>query len=337
MKSGEAIAIVGQGIAGTLLGLELEKQGAAFHVFGPGPAASASAVAAGIINPITGRRLAPAWRIAELLPLARATYRGLETRLGVPLWREMRVRRWFRDERERRIFAERRESGELLPWLGAVEADGFWTEGAGHVDVPALLAAARQRWRERGCLTERAIDPRELRQRHGLVILGTGAGLAASAVFAGVPWRLVGGELLTVAVPGLDENVILNRGTWVLPLGKGLAEVGATYEPGAAEARPTAAGRTRLEADARTLLGRPFEVRDHRAGLRLTLPDQRPAVGRSALDQGWGVLAGLGSKGVSLAPWLARQWWNHLSEGVPFDPAVDVSRFAAAPNISRIT
>jgi len=333
MKSGEAIAIVGQGIAGTLLGLELEKQGAVFHVFDRGPVGSASAVAAGIINPIAGRRLAPAWRIAELLPLARATYRELEARLGVPLWREMRVRRWFRDARERRIFAERQQGGELSPWLGDVEADGFWTEGAGHVDVPALLTAARQRWRERGCLTERSVDPRELRQRHGLVILCTGAGLAASAAFAGVPWRLVGGELLTVATPGLDDNVILNRGTWVLPLGNGLAEVGATYEPGAAEARPTAAGRARLETDAGNLLGRPFEVRNHRAGLRLTLPDQRPVAGRSARDQSWGVLAGLGSKGVSLAPWLARQWWNHLSEGVPFDPEVDVARFAAAPNM----
>ena len=45
------------------------------------------------------------------------------------------------------------------------------------------------------------------------------------------------------------------------------------------------------------------------------------------------MLAGLGSKGVSLAPWLARQWWNHLSEGVPFDPEVDVARFAASPNM----
>jgi glycine oxidase len=337
MQSAEAIAIVGQGIAGTLLAAELERQGAAFHVYDAGPAGSASAVSAGIINPVTGRRLARSWRIAELLPLARETYRELETRLGVPLWREMRVRRWFRDDRERRIFAERCGSGELAPFLGAIEADGFWTEGAGHVNVPALLAATRRRWRERGCLSERAVDPRELRRRHALVILCAGADVAASPVFAGVPWRLVGGELLTISVPGLAENEILNRGTWVLPLGNGLAEVGATYVPDVKEARPTAAGRAHLEAGARALLDRPFEVRDHRAGLRLTLPDQRPATGRSAVDPGWGVLAGLGSKGASLAPWLARQWWNHLSEGVPFDPEVDVSRFGAPPSTSRIT
>jgi glycine oxidase len=334
------IAIVGQGLAGTLLGLELERQGADFQVYDSGPAGSGSAVAAGIINPVTGRRLAPSWRIAELLPLARETYRGIERRLGVPLWRDLRVRRWFRDERERRIFAERREGGELAPWLGAVEADGFWTEGAGHVNVPALLGAARHRWLERGVLTARAVEPGELRTRHGLVILCQGAALASSPVFAGVPWRVVGGELLTVEVPGLDESVILNRGTWVLPLGGGLAEVGATYLPEATAARSTAAGRARLEADARELLGRTFAVRDHRAGLRLTLPDQRPAAGRDPRDHGWGVLAGLGSKGASLAPWLARQWWNHLSEGVPFDPEVDVARFLSAgpapPGMSRI-
>lgn len=336
MKPAETIAIVGQGIAGTLLAAELERQGAAFHVYDAGPVGAASAVSAGIINPVTGRRLARSWRIAELLPLARATYRELETRLGEPLWREMRVRRWFRDDRERRIFAERRESGELAPFLGAGESDGFWTEGAGHVNVPVLLAMTRRRWRERGCLTEGPVDPRELRQRHAMVILCTGAALAAAPVFTGVPWRLVGGELLTIAVPGLAENVILNRGIWVLPLGNGLAEVGATYAPDATEARPTAAGRMRLESEARDLLGQPFEVREHRAGMRLTLPDQRPVVGRNAVDPGWGVLAGLGSKGASLAPWLARQWWNHLSEGVPFDPGVDVGRFGAPPSTSRI-
>jgi hypothetical protein len=40
-----------------------------------------------------------------------------------------------------------------------------------------------------------------------------------------------------------------------------------------------------------------------------------------------GLLNGLGAKGALLAPILARQWINHLTEGVPFDPAIDVARF----------
>ncbi|MSU51811.1 MAG: FAD-binding oxidoreductase [Opitutaceae bacterium] len=100
------IVIVGQGLAGTLLAWELERNGVDFAIIDAGSSwGKASAVATGIINPITGQRLVKSWRVDELLPLARAAYRELEAQLGLELWREMRVRRLFRDEAERRGFA----------------------------------------------------------------------------------------------------------------------------------------------------------------------------------------------------------------------------------------
>jgi len=39
------------------------------------------------------------------------------------------------------------------------------------------------------------------------------------------------------------------------------------------------------------------------------------------------MIGGLGSKGALWAPGLARQWVNHLTEGVPFDPETDLNRF----------
>jgi glycine oxidase len=128
-------------------------------------------------------------------------------------------------------------------------------------------------------------------------------------------------------VTGLDQNVILNDGHWAAPLGAGEAKVGATYTPNSDDLAPTPEARTKLEHAAETLLQRPFQIRQHAAGLRLALPDKHPVAGRCPNDPRLGVLGGLGSKGVLLAPWLARQWWNHLSEGVPFDSAVDVARF----------
>ena len=59
----------------------------------------------------------------------------------------------------------------------------------------------------------------------------------------------------------------------------------------------------------------------------MTSPDKHPVVGRSPVDPRFGIFNGLGSKGALLAPGLARQWVNHLTEAVPFDPAVDVKRF----------
>jgi glycine/D-amino acid oxidase-like deaminating enzyme len=319
------ILIAGQGLAGTLLGWELERAGIPFAIADAGHAAAASRVAAGMINPITGRRLVKSWRVDALLPLARESYRTLALALGVPLWREMRVRRRFADDRERRVFADKQAREELAPFAGAADGEGFWIEGAARVDTGTLLAAARARWRAAGVLREERVEWGTVAGRHELVVDCTGAG---GAQFDFVPWEFSKGEILTVAVEGLDPGVILNDGHWVLPIAPGVAKVGATHEPGRRDAVPTAAARAVLEARAGTMLRRPLTVSAHVAGVRVALPDRRPVAGRHPADPRLGVLNGLGAKGALVAPWLARQWVHHLTEGVPFEAEVDVARFS---------
>src|SRR5882757_9876638 len=134
------ILIVGQGLAGTLIAWEFERAGISFAIADAGHTDAASRIAAGIINPITGRRLVKSWRIDELLPLARQSYREIEAALGLSLWREMRVRRLFADDRERRVTAEKQARHELSPYVIAnADDDGCWIEGAARVDLPLLL------------------------------------------------------------------------------------------------------------------------------------------------------------------------------------------------------
>ena len=62
--------IVGQGISGTMLSWFLHKEGKSFAVIDDGNEHSASKTAAGIINPITGRRYVTTWMIDEVMPFA---------------------------------------------------------------------------------------------------------------------------------------------------------------------------------------------------------------------------------------------------------------------------
>jgi glycine/D-amino acid oxidase-like deaminating enzyme len=116
------ILIVGQGLAGSLLAWELECAGISFVIADRGHSTAATLAAAGIINPITGRRLAKSWRIDVFHPFARATYRALERALGVTLWREMRVRRFFADERERAAGADMQRRADLVDFIESAEA-----------------------------------------------------------------------------------------------------------------------------------------------------------------------------------------------------------------------
>jgi glycine oxidase len=323
------ILIVGQGLAGTLLAWEFERAGISFTIADAGHVAAASRIAAGIINPITGRRLVKSWRIDALLPRACEVYRGLETALGVSVWRELRVRRLFADERERRVAVEKHARGELAPYvIAGIDEAGFWIEGAARVDLTTLLAAARERWQSQGRLGAEAADPQDELGKFHLVIDCTGVAGARAGGFEFVPWEFSKGEMLAVATQGLEDGVILNRGHWVLPVGPGMAWIGATHEPQFSEATPTADARRVLEASATHLLRRPFTVTDHFSGVRVNLPDKRPVAGRHPFEPRLGIVNGLGAKGALWAPWLARQWVNHLTEGVPFDPEIDASRFS---------
>ena len=61
--------IVGQGLAGSLLASELLDAGKTIQIFDADHEGAASAIAAGIINPITGRRLVKSWMIMSFYPL----------------------------------------------------------------------------------------------------------------------------------------------------------------------------------------------------------------------------------------------------------------------------
>lgn len=332
------ILIVGQGLAGTLLAWEFERAGIPFAMIDEGHAAGASQVAAGIVNPVTGRRLVKSWRVDALLPAAREVYREIEAALGVTVWREMRVRRLLVDDRERRVAEEKFARGELSPQVAArPDWDGLWIEGAAHVETGRLLGAARAHWASRGRLREESCGRiEEEAAKYDLAIDCRGAAGAREPAFDFVPWEFSKGQLLSVAVGGLDPAVVLNRGHWVLPVADREAWVGATHEPVFADLAPTAAARAELEEEAAALLGRPFSVTGHRAGVRVNLPDKRPVVGRHPDRSRVGVVNGLGAKGVLWAPMLARQWVNHLTEGVAFDAEIAVGRFWSRNPAGRV-
>ena len=71
------VLIIGQGLAGTFLSWNLYKEGKTFLVIDDGNENSSSKVAAGIINPVTGRRYVNTWMIDELLDFVQIAYREL--------------------------------------------------------------------------------------------------------------------------------------------------------------------------------------------------------------------------------------------------------------------
>jgi glycine oxidase len=314
MDTPAPVLIAGQGLAGTLLARELERRGRGFVIVDPGHAESASRVGAGLVNPVTGERwvAAPGW--AEKAAGARAVFHEIEREWGLRLVTALRVRREWRSEAEGALVRAKALRGELAPWIRPenLESGAAWIEGAWRVDLPALIAAGRDRWGKAGKLREARVEAAEAEGRPRPVVWCVGAAETRMPDL-----RPVGGETLELEVEpgeGWREDVVRHDGAWILPLGGGRAWAGATFVRDEAE---RATRREELRASVRRQLADlAWREAAVLSGRRMTSPDRAPKSGWLPGREGReGVLNGLGSKGALLAPALARAWAERLAGG----------------------
>lgn len=315
---GAPVLIVGQGLAGTALGLTCEEAGVEFVVADSGTAPAASRVAAGLVNPVAGRR----WTLGEdfprLGPLAAAAYQRWGRRLGAELWHPLALVRRCEDAAERELVRTRWARGQFGPYAQGMDEGGLIVRGAARVDVPLLLARAAAHWEAAGRLRRRDVRREELEWTSGAprwrgesfcaVVLCTGASLLARGFLGPAPLVPVKGEVLVVGGAGISSTEARLARHWLVGEGQGRARVGATYDPGREDLEVQAASRAALRASAEALAGRTVTVLEHAAGVRLAAPDRRPVAGWIPGLAGLGTLLALGSKGVLRAPELAERW-----------------------------
>lgn len=333
--------IIGQGLAGTVLALELIDAGKRVLVVDDGHRSAASRAAAGIINPVTGKRLAPSWRVDVLLPASFAYYREWERRYGAAVLHARTVRRYLTPEQRRRHWPRRLASGELTRFLAgdstSPEAEAVEFRPAGYVDTETFLAVSAAFLAERKALVCEAFAYADIRVekasvrwknvRAGKIIFCEGYKAAGNPFFDWLPFTPAKGEILTFNAPSIAADRIVNDGKWLLPLGDGRVRVGATYEWDRLDETPTDVGRRELERACASLAGgAPAEIIDHRAGVRSILKDTKPVLGLHPGHDTVGIFNGLGSKGVMVAPHFARQFTEYLVKGRTLDDEVDVRR-----------
>ena len=100
--------IVGQGISGTFLSYYLKKENKSFLVIDNNNPNTASRIAAGIINPVTGRRIVKTWMIDELIPFVKNAYSEFGNDLGITLISDKKIIDFFPTPQMRQAFLKRR-------------------------------------------------------------------------------------------------------------------------------------------------------------------------------------------------------------------------------------
>lgn len=309
----EPWTIVGQGLAGTCLAWELWHREVEFRIVDRELGGS-SRVAAGLINPVTGKNFEPTPGIAAMLPVAIAFYQKLESLLKTHLWHPLPIVRLAADDKEWRKMLAKKDRPDIACWLADPEplkATGWQgalrLRGGGRLDTLAFLDASRGFFLQHGIYQHEQIPT----GAEGRLIWCDGAAGLLSGRHG--PHRCAKGEILTIRAPHWNQSHIrIGGGGWLVPLGNGCFKAGATYEWEQLDESPTAAGLEKVLLIARRLGGDDgFEVLKHEAGIRPILQRSEPVTGR--LSHGSWFYNGLGSKGSLTAPSMAAQLSDKLA------------------------
>lgn len=342
------ILIVGQGLAGSALAWRLIHSGAECLVVDRPVGETASRVAAGLVNPLTGRKVRPEWRQEECLPETEAYYRETERELGGSWWQKTPIWRETEGDDQEALWHERQLdpasapfAGPLLPWPAGWEAPGraAYTRGGAVLHAEALVDAVRTWLRERGSLCEAEVNPAEVAaaapggegvawrgETFRCVVWCTGYEAAEGLDLPALASRLSKGTIVDVELPEFAwEAGVLHFGHWLVRHGA-FWRLGATYEwtwaePGVAEG---AAVQELLCDLQRRYLGEVRLVRA-RAAVRPIIRYSQPVAGPIPGRPGHYVFSGLGSRGVTTSPWVSRLLAAHLLEGQPLPEDVEPS------------
>ena len=341
--------LIGQGIAGTWLSYFLEQENCSYLVLDNLSDRAPSRLAAGVINPVTGRRHSTTWMAEELFPFAWEHYRALGNKLGIGAIAQRNIIDFFPNPPVRLSFIQRTEEGNPYTRLLEDESgfrDTFHHEfGYGEIlpvytaHLSLIIPAWRQHLLRTSAIREESFRPPDLEiTPDGIryqdisaraILFCDGASSAENPWFRQLPFALNKGEALTLEIPDLPADHIYKKGLSLVPLPqKDQWWIGSAYSWDLDDPNPTTAFREQAEQLLRQWLKLPYRVTGHVAGVRPATVERRPFVGLHPLYPAIGLLNGLGTKGCSLAPYFAQQLVRHLLRGGPISPEADIRRFS---------
>jgi glycine/D-amino acid oxidase-like deaminating enzyme len=350
------LVVVGGGIAGCAIAWEaIRRQRSIAMIDSPNPNSS-SRVAAGLVTPITGNRLANSWEFDSLFPHADNLYQFAQSLSGQNFWTKKPALRIFITPEE----SERFHSKWTSTPHGTIQAThhnpdqfadlhapwgGFSMQPAARLNTQCYLQATHDYLKNHQALflqhlnlpTDLQPSPSgfcipalKLEAKYACLALGTGA--LAHNWFPPLDLHPARGDILKIIPPPnsylATTDSVIHKDAWFVPLANGTALLGATYDRHATDTDPASPCgiqakeqlierfATWFPQTARSLYNPP-EIIEQRAAVRPASYDRHPLIGPHPNHPNLICLNGLGSKGSLLAPKLAISLWDWLESQSP--------------------
>ncbi len=349
--------IVGQGLAGSILAYKLIEAGQKVTIIDHGSGLSASRVAAGLINPVTGQRFVLQEHADRLLHIAKQFYQQLERRYHQKLYHELTMLRLLKSEKEQQAVNKRMADRHYQPYLqpfapttelldskkipsslhaphGIIEQ-----KQTGYLDTNRLLDQLQQAFIQQHSYISACFNYNDLKiatdhisWRHintKRVIFCEGYRVRENPWFHNLPLQATKGEIITFDSSTPLTDKIINRGHWLLPLDHHRYRAGASYSHQLYPLCPDAQIRQSLLDTTNAMFTDPIDslaLVNHQVGIRPNTRDKKPWIGFHPKQPQLGLFNGFGSKGSMMIPHYADCFTAKIQSGKRIPDDVDLKR-----------
>ena len=282
--------------------------------------------------------------IDTLMPIAKAFYQEIEQVLGISVYQDLPIRRYFINHddpiRARRRIKNPRYANYFDPLLekgskpnGIIDDYGSIPIRQGSwVNVPYLIQNLKSYFKSHNRLIEDPFDVSQLAAKgkhwnyRGLeaknIVFCQGIHTKNNPFFKDLPIIPIKGDVIDLRLKSIQlPPGLYYKKRWLHSLKlkdqSFLYRLGASYDVGNLDAQPSFEAKKELIDIFKEMLGTdcPFEIEAHRSGIRPTTEDTKPILMRHPVHDSLFAINGLGSKGSATAPYLSEQFVNHI-EGI---------------------
>ena len=339
--------VVGLGLAGLAFSRILEKHKKSFIVFEDN-SQNASLVASGMYNPVVLKRFTPVWKANLQLKEAIPFYKELEKLLNKDYNFPIAIYRVFKSIEEQNNWTVACDKSSLSNYMipqiinkkiGGILSDfGFGKlKNTGRISTKLLLNDYKHYLKEHNLIKYERFNYQSLKININVVeyknitakkiIFCEGFWLTKNPFFNYLPMQEAKGELLTIHAPELNIDFMIKSSVFILPLGNHYYKVGATFNWKDKTLNATQEGKQELIDKLLNVINVPYEIISQSAGIRPTVKDRRPLVGKHPIYKNMAILNGLGTRGVMIAPWAAKQLFHHLENNKELDKEITINRY----------
>ena len=339
--------IVGLGLAGLAFAEELLAANKTFIVF-EDDSQTSSLVAGGVYNPVILKRFTPVWNAREQLEVALPFYQKLEEKFNIKFDEKFLIKKVFKSIEDQNNWFEATDKPLLSDYLdpkidnqkrkGIIADFGFGNvKEAGRIDTKHLVEVYREYLKTEKKIQFEKFEHQQIKFRKDhleykdiitdRIVFCEGFGMTKNLFFNYLPLNEVKGELIIIRAPELEIDFLIKSTIFVLPLGDHLYKVGATFNWSDKTSNPSEEGKSELVEKLRKVLTVPYKIVEQTAGIRPTVRDRRPLVGMHPAYNRLAILNGLGTRGVMIAPTVAKELFNNLENDKKLDSEIDIKRF----------